>query len=409
MPDNTLTEIEKAAEAVAEKSREAVEKRLETVATKEEVNGLIEKQTALEATLKEQGTSLAEINVRIENKNERKSFRQDLRDQLKAVEKDLAALKETRGGSNISIKAAHTLHVSDVVPAVAGAAPYILTDLEAGITRVPHMQPFLRQICETRTTTKMFIAWAEQTNIQGNAGMVAEGALKPQNSFDIMEKTTKVEKVAKFIKTSKENLDDISEMASLINDELRYMCELKLDQQIFAGSGTSPELKGITLVAPAFDVTGTPFVASVVDPNYADVIMIAAGLVAFKFFIPNYVLVNPLDAVFIQMSKTTQGAYVIPPFSTADGMNIAGLRVVTSNLVPIGEFVVGDFTKAHLRIREEFLIDIGYEMDDFTKNLVTMIGEMRAGFFIKANEVNAFVQGNFATAITAIAKPVVGP
>ncbi len=45
---------------------------------------------------------------------------------------------------------------------------------------------------------------------------------------------------------------------------------------------------------------------------------------------------------------------------------------------------------------------VGYENDDFTKNLMTILVEARTVHYIKNNHLNAFVQGDFATAIAAI-------
>jgi hypothetical protein len=70
-----------------------------------------------------------------------------------------------------------------------------------------------------------------------------------------------------------------------------------------------------------------------------------------------------------------------------------------------GNFLVGDMTKAHLRMREDMNIQVGYVNDDFTKNLVTILCEARAVSFIKANDAPAFVKGVIATCITAITKP----
>jgi hypothetical protein len=78
------------------------------------------------------------------------------------------------------------------------------------------------------------------------------------------------------------------------------------------------------------------------------------------------------------------------------------MRVVANSGVAVGDFLVGDFKKDILAIREGINIQIGYENDDFTKNLVTILGELRAVNYIKANHVNAFTKGTFATVITAI-------
>jgi hypothetical protein len=73
--------------------------------------------------------------------------------------------------------------------------------------------------------------------------------------------------------------------------------------------------------------------------------------------------------------------------------------------VPVGDFYVGDFTKANLRIREEMNVQVGYVNDDFTKNLVTVLCETRAAAFVKSNHYGAIVKGNFTTAKAALLLP----
>jgi len=130
--------------------------------------------------------------------------------------------------------------------------------------------------------------------------------------------------------------------------------------------------------------------------------MAAVAQIAAANFMADTVVLNPADYYAMQLVKDGEGRYLLPPFSTADGMIIAGLRVVANNGVTAGTFLVGDFKKDNLAIREELNIQIGYVNDDFTKNLVTILAELRAVNYIKTNHLNAFVQGVFSTAITAL-------
>ena len=50
-------------------------------------------------------------------------------------------------------------------------------------------------------------------------------------------------------------------------------------------------------------------------------------------------------------------------------------------------------------------VQMGYENDDFTKNLVTILAEARAVHYVKTNHLAAFVYGDFSDAITALEKP----
>lgn len=330
-----------------------------------------------------------------------KTFEAELKDYVDANKTQLKDLQENSKGSvNFTMKAAGTMQISTNYTGVIG-----LTNFDTEFARIQRRQPFMRELVRILTTDNMYIAWAEQKNADpGVAGMVAEGALKPQTDFDIVEATAKVEKIAVWIKVSKEALADIKFLQGEINTELRELVALKLDEQILSGDGTSPNLRGILTVAPTFAAVST-MALLVPTPNRFDVMVAAVAQIAAANFVADTIVVNPADYYAMQLVKDAEGRYLLPPFSSADGMTIAGLRVVANNGVAVGTFLVGDFKKATLAIREDVNIQIGYVNDDFIRNLVTILAEMRAVLYVKSNWLNAFVKGTFAAAQTALTKP----
>jgi hypothetical protein len=249
----------------------------------------------------------------------------------------------------------------------------------------------------------MYMAWAEQVNIDGGATAVAEGAAKPYYDWDTQERTQKVEKIAALVKTSRENLADVEAMRATIETELYDEVNREFDEELYSGSGTSPELKGLTTWATTMSVASTPFALGVDMANNWDVIMAAIAIMSNNHFNADTVVLNPLDYAFMMMVKeATTGAYIMHPLATAAGQNAAGITVVTNPLVTAGTFLVFDSTKVDFRIREEFTILVGYENDDFRKNLVSIIGEMRGVLVVKTNNANAVVKGVFATVKAAM-------
>jgi len=330
-----------------------------------------------------------------------KSFEAELKDLVETNKGALEAMSKDQSGKvNFTMKAAGTMQISTNYTGTIG-----LTNFDSEFARIQRRQPFMRELVRILTTDNMYIAWAEQKNADpGVAGMVAEGATKPQTDFDIVEATAKVEKIAVWIKVSKEALADIKFLQGEINTELRELVALKLDEQILSGDGTSPNLRGILTVAPTFAAVST-MALLVPTPNRFDVMVAAVAQIAAANFTADTIVVNPADYYAMQLVKDAEGRYLLPPFSSADGMTIAGLRVVANNGVAVGTFLVGDFKKATLAIREDVNIQIGYVNDDFIKNLVTILAEMRAVLYVKSNWLNAFVKGTFSAAITSLSKP----
>ena len=304
--------------------------------------------------------------------------------------------------TTLEVKAADTMTITGNY----SGGQVALSDLEQGITRVVRRRPFLRQVSNTAGTSSKYVVYIEQKNPDPNeAGMVAEGTLKPQSDFDLVEVSKEVKKIATYIKVSKEMLTDLSFMQGEINSELMELVELKLDEQILLGSGAGANLEGIDLNATPF-AAGT-FAASIAAANNSDVLRVAIAQISQANFEANGIILNPADAAALQLTKSTTGEYTYPVYEPqADGtIRIKGVPVIENNLVPAGDFYVGDWTKSNLRIREDMNIQVGYVNDDFTKNLVTILAEMRAVHYVKSNHYGAFVKGDFATAIAALVTP----
>jgi HK97 family phage major capsid protein len=279
-----------------------------------------------------------------------------------------------------------------------------LSSLEQGLTRVQRRKPFLRQLTNTAGTNSKYVVWVEQANPDpGVAGTVAEGAAKPATDFDLVETSQEVRKIAVWIKVSKEMIADIAFIEAEIRTELMELVELKLDEQILSGDNVAPNFKGLVGYATAY-AAGT-FAGTIPGANRFDVLRTAIAQIAAANFDANYILLNPIDVANMELTKDGEGRYLLPPFLSVDGTNINSVRIIANNGITVDKFFVGDFTKAQLRIREDINIQVGWVNDDFTKNLVTILAEMRACFFVKTNHLTAFVYGDLTDAMAALETP----
>ena len=92
--------------------------------------------------------------------------------------------------------------------------------------------------------------------------------------------------------------------------------------------------------------------------------------------------------------------YLVPAWVSSSMMAINGIPVVVFDEIPAGTYLVADMTKFHIRDLEMTTIQVGWEMDDFTKNLVTILAEKRLASFVKSNDVEAFIYDTFTNGIT---------
>lgn len=317
---------------------------------------------------------------------------------LKEKSEELQAMKEKSGASvQITLKAVGTMALSTNT---TGQIPQ--ADREAGITRIVRRNPFILELVNVGSIMSNVWEWVEQKNAEGGADMTAEGAKKSQADFDLVVASANVKKVTAFIKVTKEMLDDVELMRSEIDQELTELIQLKIDDQLLNGTGLTVNLNGINTTATTY--AAGAFALAIPTPNKWDVLRTAINQVRTNLFEPTHIVLHPTDMTSMELTKATDGQYIMPPFSTADGSTVSGIRIVANTGVAIGSFLVGDFSKAGVRFKEGLTINVGYENDDFTKNLVTILAEARLVLRVKSNHYGAFVKGVFATAITAIAK-----
>ena len=277
-----------------------------------------------------------------------------------------------------------------------------LTELEQGVTRIVRRAPFLRQIVNAGVTLSKYITYIEQANIDGGADMTAEGALKSQADFDLVERQAVTQKITAFIKVSKEMISDLPFMQREINTELMELVALKLDAQILSGDGTGNNLVGILENAIPWAVGS--FAGQVAIPNQLDVLRVAIAQIETALFQPNYIIMHPTDVAKFDVTKTVYGEYTQPMIYTdLNGVKrYNGIEIIVNTGIDVDTFLVGDFTKSNLRVREEMNIQVGFVNDDFTKNLFTVLCEARATHYVKTNHYGAFVAGNFTDAIVAL-------
>jgi HK97 family phage major capsid protein len=348
------------------------------------------------ATLKENVEQLALQVLELETKGTPTNAPENLTSLLTEKADELKAMKEKSGASvQIQLKAVGTMALSTNT---TGQIPQ--AERETGITRIVRRNPFILELVNVGTIMSNVWEWVEQKNVEGGSAMTAEGAAKSQTDFDLVVASANVKKVTAYIKVTKEMLDDVALLRSEIDQELTELINLRIDDQLLNGTGLTVNLTGIVTNATAWSAGA--FALAIPEPTNYDVLATAINQVRVNLFEPTYIVMHPTDVTKMKLSKASDGHYVLPPFSSVDGTSVEGIRVVANTGVTIDKFLVGDFSKAGVRFKEGLTINVGYENDDFTKNLVTILAEARLVQRVKSNHYGAFVYGDFSDAITAL-------
>lgn len=257
---------------------------------------------------------------------------------------------------------------------------------------------FWNQLTKSSTNLNP-LTWVNKFNKQGSADFIGEGVLKPLASFELQVQQSIAKKVAERMRVSLELLNDIAGIVSLIENELRYEVEKHANDATLTGTSSSTDPAGITKLASLYTLT----TVDVTTPNNFDAIRAAvAQLRSLNYTGPFTAFVNPIDAANMELSKGTDGHYILPPFTASDGTRIAGVQIVEEAGIPAGFLLIGDMRYYKIYMLEQFTIRWGLDSDDFSKNLMTVIGEMRFHQTFSSNDAGAFIYDTFANIKAAI-------
>ena len=231
-----------------------------------------------------------------------------------------------------------------------------------------------------------------ENSFTNNARGQTEGQEKAQSAITFNKYNVVIETVPHWLKVSKQLLADSPAVVSYIETRLRFGVEATVDNQLMNGNGTSPNLSGLL-------DTGN---YTVYTPTSGDNLIQAINRAKYQLwaigYIADTVYVNPADwgAQEIERENGSNGMYLYGAPGTISGLNPFGIRVVITPRIASGSFLVGQTAVATgVWNRSGTVIEMGYEDNDFTSNLVTVLGEVRLGLGVTVPA--AMLGGEFTT------------
>jgi HK97 family phage major capsid protein len=238
----------------------------------------------------------------------------------------------------------------------------------------------IRDILPSMQVSTNMVNSLREVSFTNDAAFVAQGAAKPESDIVFEPYNVAIETVAHWLKVSNQLLADAPAVAAYINLRLRDGIEQKIDSELLLGNGTTPNLSGLTDGGNFTAYTATS------GDNLIDAISRAKYALWANGYTPDAVIVNPADwgAMEIAREGAGTGAYLYGTPGQMANNNPFGLRIVLSNNMPAGSFMVGAFGRSTMVYnREGTVVEMGYVNDDFTKNLVTIRAEARLGLAVE--------------------------
>lgn len=257
----------------------------------------------------------------------------------------------------------------------------------------------IRDLFSQGTTDSDIISYARLNAFESGAAAVAEATTtangaKPQSSLGWERIESPVETIATWIAATRRTLADAGQVRSLIDNQLRLMLELEVEDQLINGTGTSPNLDGL------LNVTGVQtLAAATANLSNPDAIRRAKRLVRTNGArVPaDSLVIHPEDAEAYDIMKDDMGRYLFADPTSNGEPTPWGLRRVESEAVAVGTALVGAFRIGGTVYQREpvTILTADQHSDFFIRNLIVVLAEERLGFavFFPAS----FVQVTFNT------------
>lgn len=362
-------------------------------AAKEKADAALEKFNGLTAQLTEFGQVIDRLKQAGYGEEETKSLGNLFVESQQF--KDLADSADQRGKATLEVKATISSSTANAAGAVGAA---LQTTRLPGVLLLPQRRLVVRDLISAGQMSGNAIEYVKQTGWTNNAGMVAEAARKPQSDIKLALVNTSAKVIAHFMKASRQILDDLPMLRSLIDNHLTYGLDFREEAQILYGDGQGQNLLGIVPQASDYDggreaqvLAMRTYEGAVI--NAVDRIRLAMLQSVLAEFPASGIVLNPIDWALIELLQDAIGRPIIGQPQGDAPLRMWRLPVVDTPAMTAGNFLTGAFRLgAQIFDRWAARIQLATENeDDFVNNLVTILAEERLALAVYRPE--AFIYG----------------
>jgi HK97 family phage major capsid protein len=250
--------------------------------------------------------------------------------------------RKSRNGSLVGPESMLDVELKTVMSTGAGWAPQaVRTDVVIPSAQRPIQ---VTDMIPALTTTQTAVVFMEETTFTNSAAETLESVqgtpgTYPESALAFTERTSTVRKITTFLPVTDEQLEDIPGAAQYIDSRLPFMVQQRLDLQIVAGDGSSPNLRGL------LNIAGISTQARGTDAS-PDAIL--KGIVKVRVTgraVPSGVLMHSTDWQNIRLLKDANGNYIWGSPSTAGPEQIWGLQVAQTETLTAGTAIVADLAR----------------------------------------------------------------
>jgi HK97 family phage major capsid protein len=210
------------------------------------------------------------------------------------------------------------------------------------------------------TTNQSSVVYMKETTFTNNAAEVAEGGTYGEAALALTEVTSPVRKIGVWLPVTDEQLEDVAQLQSYINNRLGFMVRQRLDGNILVGDGVAPNLDGINNRADVqTQALGADDVLTALYKARTKVRVVGRA-------VPNALFIHPNDLQGIALLQTADGIFIMgSPTGEGTVERIWGMRVVETDAQTENTALVGDTTMTGLAIKRNLTLQISNSHSTF--------------------------------------------
>ena len=318
------------------------------------------------------------------------------------------AVKERKEGGRPHVK---VLTVASDLTA-GTTTPVIMPSREPGVEFAPRADTPIYNLVQKGTTNSNKVSWIERTLGDETPGAAAKAESSAFGESDALwtEVEANIIKLTDAFRATNEILEDTefvrSEIMAMLSTNIPHLRET----EILAGTNSATSFNGLLTAATSFSLpTG---VNTVTAPNNIDVLRAAVtqcmigynGSSAYtKGYVPNAIVLNPVDAHNIGSIKDANENYVLPMYLSANGKVIDGIPVIVSTDMTVGSFLVADVSAAKYYVKRGLQVKFWDQYDtDPMYDYVLFTATERGCLKVSNIAAYGLVTGTFAAGIVAL-------
>lgn len=254
----------------------------------------------------------------------------------------------------------------------------------------------IRDLIPVGRTSSNLVQFVSETLFTNNAGpqvgagsptTASENATKNESDITFELDNAPVATIAHFILASKQVLDDAAMLQSYIEGRMMYGLKLEEEDQLLNGDGAAGNINGLWFQAAAFNRANTG--------TRIDILRRAQTQIALQEYSTEFYVLNPVDWEEIELTKDSQGRYIIARPEVLTPPALWGAPVVPTQSISATYWLAANGSQAaQIWDREDAAVELSREdSDNFRKNMVTLLAEERLALTVY--RAGALVKGQF--------------